>query len=267
MPIIYTCICRAVDGVILTELSQVGGNADQVMQALMERLVEIPEALPAGTRKTFSQTNTDTGDFFGDLVAACTGGYVNMDGSEHFFHITLKHGVYYACISDDSDVRGQQVNFDFLDGLETHFTKEYKESRIAKAKRLGFQKKFLPSLRSKMHYFNVNHTKLARDAKVQTLLNKIEDMKSVLDSNIRLVLRNQEEQLDEMVERSSEMKRESVVFKKRADILLQSNKRKQKMRCFVYGIFGVACFYLLLAAGCGFTFSACRVRQSSSGEK
>lgn len=110
MPIIYCCIYRAFDAVLLTELSQVGGNADQVMQALMERLVEIPEALPAGTRKTFSQRNTDTGDFFGDLVTACTGGYVTMDGSEHFFHIALSEaGVFYACISEDADVRGQQV--------------------------------------------------------------------------------------------------------------------------------------------------------------
>jgi hypothetical protein len=111
MPLIYACVCRAVDAVILTELSQVGGNADQVMQALLERLVEIPEALAAGTRKTFNQRNTDTGDFFGDLVAACTGGYVNMDGSEHYFHVMLSNNgdVFYACISDDEDTRGQQV--------------------------------------------------------------------------------------------------------------------------------------------------------------
>lgn len=105
----YACVCRAVDATMLAELAEVDGNADQVMQALTERLVEIPEALPFGSRKTFSQTNTDTGDFFGDLVMAFTGGYVNMDGSEHFFQIWHNNGVFYACISDDSDYRGQQV--------------------------------------------------------------------------------------------------------------------------------------------------------------
>ena len=107
--ILYTCICRARDAVILVELKEVGGNSDQVMQALTERLVEIPEALPLGTRKTFSQRNTDTGDFFGDLVAACTGGYVTMDGMEHFFHIWHSSGLFVACISDDAEYKGQEV--------------------------------------------------------------------------------------------------------------------------------------------------------------
>lgn len=107
--ILYASIYRATGATILAELAEVGGNADQVMLALIERLVEIPEALPTGTRKTFSQRNTDTGDFFGDLVAACTGGYVSMDGSEHFFQVRLNNGVFYACVSDDSDYRSQQV--------------------------------------------------------------------------------------------------------------------------------------------------------------
>jgi hypothetical protein len=107
--ILYASIFRARDAVILAELKEVGGNSDQVMQALMERLVEIPEALPSGTRKTFSQRNTETGDFFGDLVAACTGGYVSMDGTEHFFHVWNSSGLFFACISDDAEYKGQEV--------------------------------------------------------------------------------------------------------------------------------------------------------------
>jgi hypothetical protein len=157
-------------------------------------------------------------------------------------------------------------NFDFLVDLEKDFTKEFKDGRIARAKALGMHKKFIPSLRSKMHYYNTNHTMLARDAKVQTMLNKIDDMKSVLNHNIRLVLRNQEEQLDTMVERSSMMRRDSVVFKKRAEILLVSQKRKQRMKYCCFGSVALAVCYVLLAVRCGFTLTACRVQNQSGGE-
>ena len=155
-------------------------------------------------------------------------------------------------------------NFNFLEGLETDFTKEYKESRIAKAKALGLQKKFLPSIRSKMHYYNTNHTKLCREQKVQNMLDKIDDMKTVLNKNIRLLVRRQEEQLDDMLELSTSMKRDSVVFKKRAEVLLVSQKRKRAMQYCFMTTFGLGLCYLLLAAGCGFTLAACREKQPSS---
>jgi hypothetical protein len=107
---------------------------------------------------------------------------------------------------------------------------------------------------------------LARDAKVQTMMNKIEDMKSVLNRNIRLVLRNQEEQLDVMERRSELMKRDSVVFKKRTEVLLVSQKRKQRMKYCCFGSITLAVCYVLLAVRCGFNLAACRVQNSSGGE-
>lgn len=108
--IIYVSICRALDAAMLAESMspELGGNAHEVMQLLMERLSEIPEAMGGAEQKTFSQKNQN--DFFGDWVASCTGGYVNMDGGiEHFFHVYLQDGVYYACIGDDRELKGQYV--------------------------------------------------------------------------------------------------------------------------------------------------------------
>ncbi|KAI2508325.1 hypothetical protein MHU86_6130 [Fragilaria crotonensis] len=262
--ILYACICRARDAVMLVELKEVGGNSDQVMQALTERLVEIPEALPSGTRKTFSQRNTDTGDFFGDLVAACTGGYVSMDGTEHFFQVWHSSGLFLTCISDDAEFKGQEVNFDFLKELETDFTKEYSSSRIGRAKALSMQKQFLPNIRSKVHYYNINRTKLCREQKVQSMMDKIEDMKTVLDQNIRLMVKRQEGQLDEMLEKSETMKQDTVVFRKKAEVLLLSARRRQFVRTLTCTIISLGAIYLILAAGCGFTFEACHPKNSSS---
>lgn len=114
--IIYSCICRALDSTVLVESSnpQLGGNASQVTLALMEALRDAPHFAPEGEPKTFSQRNEEEShDFFADLINSCTGGlYVAMDGattSNHFFHVWLKDGIYYSCLSDDEDYREQQV--------------------------------------------------------------------------------------------------------------------------------------------------------------
>lgn len=91
---------------------QLGGNASQVMLALMEALRDAPDLIPEGERRTYSQQNQGSTDFFSELVNSCTGGlYVAMDGttSEHFFHIVHQGGIYYSCLSDDSFHREQQV--------------------------------------------------------------------------------------------------------------------------------------------------------------
>eukprot|EP00548_Thalassiothrix_antarctica_P009569 CAMPEP_0194159406 /NCGR_PEP_ID=MMETSP0152-20130528/77813_1 /TAXON_ID=1049557 /ORGANISM="Thalassiothrix antarctica, Strain L6-D1" /LENGTH=197 /DNA_ID=CAMNT_0038868969 /DNA_START=156 /DNA_END=749 /DNA_ORIENTATION=- len=165
--IFYTCIARTFDGVVLAEAQHptTGGNGDQIMRTLMDRLVEIPEAIPPSTGKTFSQRSKgETGDFFADMLF-CTGGYIFMDGGseiDHFFHVWNYDGIYYSCISDDDDNRAQQVNFDFLKELQTNFKKQSNAHRIAQAKELDFQKKWLPNIRSKSHYYNTNHTELRR---------------------------------------------------------------------------------------------------------
>jgi Synaptobrevin len=127
------------------------------------------------------------------------------------------------------------------------------------ARKLGMQTKFLPNLRSKMHYYDINRVKLSREQKVQTLLNQVEDMRSVMDKNIRLMMEHQEGQLDDMIEKSDIMKQDAVVFKKKAEIILLASKRRLFIRNFSCTFFALGFIYLILALGCGFTFQACRV--------
>jgi hypothetical protein len=188
-----------------------------------------------------------------NLDGMCARCWLHQDtsGTHPIVSITLSFGFLHR-------------NFDFLQGLEDDFTKEFSASRISRAKALGMQKKFLPSIRSKMHYYNINRTKLTREQKVQDMLEKMEDMKSLLDRNIRLMVRRQEGQLDEMLEKSNTMKRDSTVFKKKAEIMLLSTRRKQYARYCFYLTFGLGIIYLLLAAGCGFRFESCHAKTSSS---
>lgn len=109
--IVYTCICRAADVVILAEsLSpELDGNAHEVMGLAIDELKTLGDTVcPPETRKTFSQKQHD--DFFGEMVSSWTGGYVHMDTTDHYFHFWLsKKGIYYACISDDAGYREQAV--------------------------------------------------------------------------------------------------------------------------------------------------------------
>lgn len=141
--------------------------------------------------------------------------------------------------------------------MQKDFTKHISGARVANAKELAFQKQLLPNIRSKIHYYNTNHTELSRDQNVQSVLNQVEDMKSVLHDNIRLVLRHQENQLNTMQQQSRSLQQDSNIFKTRAEALLASQQRKRVMLyCFLF-TFGTFTVYLTLSAFCGFSFQYC----------
>jgi hypothetical protein len=111
MPIIYTCIARAKDATVLAESSapELGGNAPQLTLALLQYIRDHPQVLEEGARKTWSQKNDATADFFTGLFDSLTGGNDLLDGTAHFFHLMKKDGIIFSCLSDDSDTREQNV--------------------------------------------------------------------------------------------------------------------------------------------------------------
>ena len=151
-------------------------------------------------------------------------------------------------------------NFDFLERLRSELVKEFRASRIANAKSMALSKRFLPRVRSAMHYYNINHGKLAREQKVQKMLDKVENMKAVLGRNIQLVLRNQQQELNQLVEQSEAMEEGTKVFKRRADVMKKTSDYKNYKWGAILVVLVLGLTYLLIAAFCGFTFSSCRVR-------
>jgi Synaptobrevin len=148
-------------------------------------------------------------------------------------------------------------NFEFLQTLETEFINEFSNRQISRAKRLGLQKKFGPNIRSKLHYYNTNQTKLCRDQKIQIMLEKVEKVQTIMDRKIRLLIERQEGQLNDMLEKSSNMKEDASVFKKRAETLNQwSKQQKIVYHCGLGGLV-FAFVYLILGLACGFTLQEC----------
>jgi hypothetical protein len=95
MTIIYAVVCRAKDAAILVEVcdKDVKGTFGTIMVELLQHLRDHP-------------------DFFSEACSAAALGNDNdsaNDTDSHFFHLYLKNGVYYCCLSDDADTRDQKV--------------------------------------------------------------------------------------------------------------------------------------------------------------
>jgi hypothetical protein len=125
MTILYTVICRIKDVAILVEVcdSDIKGTFSTIMIELLQHLYKNNTndntIFNDGDCKTFIQQNTEELDFFSHFLEACNNSIYNTTGNDtndgtndtenHYFHLYYKNGIYYCCLSDDSDLRDQKV--------------------------------------------------------------------------------------------------------------------------------------------------------------
>jgi len=282
--IVYAAIARAKDAAILVEVISAdisrGTNVGQVVATMLQHLRDHPELIADGDRRTFVQRNEAETDFFSHFIEACSvalgdtttsdsgsvgGGAGEREGlDEHYFHLYLKDGVYYCCLGDEPDARDQKVNFHFLEHLHGEFTRLYRPWRINGANAYAFDKNFSPSLRSAMHYHNVNHRELARDQKVQALLAQVEDFKDVMGRNINILMENSQK-ATALMSMSTEMQHDAQVFKKRSSALKNMEKRRNCLNlAFGAGVVLVLLYVFVLSI-CGARLEQCQAPSNSNG--
>lgn len=146
--------------------------------------------------------------------------------------------------------------FLFLQHVRDEFRSLYKERRIEKANAYGLDKDFGPHLRSAMHYYNTNHEKFQREAKVEDLRLQMESLKVIMGRNITLLL-ERGENLEMLVDKSNQMMGDTAVFKKRSRQLRSLMQwQYYKTSCLLtFLVIGVV--WLGLSCVCGFNFSRC----------
>ena len=233
----------------------------------MEHLRDNPTLVAEGDLLTFVQRNTEENvDYFSHFLDACSMALGDDLVDENYFHLFLKDGVYYCCISDDEDSRDQKVNFAFLEHVQKEFTKLFKPKRIENANAYALDGTFKPNMRSAMHYHNTNHNALAREESVQKVMAKVQDLQVVMNRNINLLL-ERGEQLDTLLNRSDLLQEDAKVFKKKSRVMLRQQKRRYYARivtivCIVAGL-----SFLASIGICGVGFKYCRAKfnDSSSG--
>eukprot|EP00956_Cyclotella_meneghiniana_P022929 scaffold43948_cov49-Cyclotella_meneghiniana.AAC.2 len=272
--ILYMVIARAKDGAVLVEstLGGVEGNFPQITIEVLKRIVStsdwnsalgtLPssssvELLPPGGQRTFVQRHDD-GGMFGGLfsgVASPWGCNANADDVEsgvmedtldYYFHLSRDdNGLICLCISDDVDPRYHTVNFHCLHDAQTKFTSMYSPSKVTKAKSYEMDKTFHKELGKLMHYYNENRNTFARYDKVNSLLNQVDDLTSLLGRNIEMVL-ERETKLDDLAIKSETLVKDVKVFRKKSVILKKKVRRDYFKWYCVGGIVGLLMIFWTL---------------------
>jgi vesicle-associated membrane protein 7 len=272
--IVYAVICRSKDAAILCEFCSeaLTGNVPQVTAALLEHLRDHPAIMKEGDLKTFRHRNDGSSseeDFFSQFLQACTVAVSTSEdldlGSvqEHFFHLWHQDEVFYCCLSDDSDPREQKVNFAYLQALAHDFGGRYNKRRIRNANSYAMDKEFKPMMRATMHHYNINRAELSRDSHVNLLMAKVEDLKSVLGRNMVLLL-EREQQLDSLMDKATQARRDSMIFKKKAVKAKRRLEMKSYQMWFLIFFSLLVFFYVIITSICGFRWENCRAAAASA---
>lgn len=152
-----------------------------------------------------------------------------------------------------------------MEHLQKEFAKMYRAWRINTANAYAFQKNFSPSLRSAMHYHNINHKELSRDKKVQALLAQVGDFKSIMGRNINILMENQQS-ISSLMIMSEDMQQDAQVFKKRSTQL----KRKKQRKWVCVSLFGcgvvLILIYITVLSICGPRFEYCLASNQSNNK-
>ncbi|KAG7365452.1 synaptobrevin [Nitzschia inconspicua] len=271
--IVYAVICRSKDAGILCDYSSeaLTGNAPQVTASLLEHLRDHPAIMKEGDLKTFRHRNDGMSDedFLSQFLQACTVAINTSDEldagavEEYFFHLWHQDEVFYCCLSDDRDPLQQKVNFAYLQALAHDFGGRYSKRRIRNANSYSMDKEFKPMMRSTMHHYNINRVELSRESHVNSLLGKVEDLKNVLGRNMELLL-EREQKLETLMDKASQARRDSMVFRKRSVKAKRIMEMKSYKMWFLICLSLMAMFYLIIISNCGFRFQYCRAPSTSS---
>jgi Synaptobrevin/Regulated-SNARE-like domain len=280
MTIIYTVIARQKDATVLVEVADSdikGGNLSQIFIRLVEYFRDHP-ITDNGIWRTFVQRNNESDyvhdDFLSFFVEACTSVLndpvkaCTPDGKEYiqeeyFIHVYYYDGILFACLADDPESRDQKVSFAYLETLHKDFVRCFRAGRIQKCRAYTLDKEFTPTVRSLVHYHNVNHNKIRQEQRVRQLEAKVNDMKSILGNNITLLIQRNE-RLERLRNKSDELEDKVQVFRKKSKAYV----REQRYKYYCYNVFVISliilCIYIGLAIPCGFLLQKCEVSMKSN---
>lgn len=146
--------------------------------------------------------------------------------------------------------------------MQQEFCRQYRPGRIKTANAYAFDRNFKPTLRSAMHFHNMNHTSIASEERVQSLRVQVNRMKEVMGMHIQLLLERGDD-LSRLSRKSDAMQEDVSIFRRNAS----RNRRRQARRMYLTvaaGAFIVIVLLILLSLGiCGVGYRYCRHTESS----
>jgi len=138
----------------------------------------------------------------------------------------------------------------------------HRKGRIRTANAYAMDKNFAPSMRSSMHYHNINHKELRQEEKVTRLLAQVSDLRDVMGRNLSLILKRGEK-FDGILARSDALNADAAVFRKKSRQAKRAMQRKYYFWYVVFAVIFVFFLYVVTAGICGPGLDRCK---SSNGQ-
>lgn len=152
--------------------------------------------------------------------------------------------------------------------MATEFVKRHRKGRIDTANAYALDKDFSPTVRSSMHYHNINHKSIAQEERVINLMAKVDNMKHVMGAHIHLML-ERADALEELVDKSETLEEDAAVFKRKSTVIRKRQQRKfwfKKMILAALFTIGFSMFlYVTTISVCGARLQYC-TRKRSNGD-
>jgi hypothetical protein len=125
------------------------------------------------------------------------------------------------------------------------------------------EKKFMPILRSAVHYHNINASKISQDKHVQTAIGKVEDMKVVMGRNLNLLM-ERGENIDALASKSDHMREDASIFKRQSTRMRNKLRRKWICMMALGAAIVLVLMYLIVIGICGVGLDYCKSSSSNS---
>lgn len=155
-------------------------------------------------------------------------------------------------------------NFAFLQHIQKEFVKMHRAGRIKTCNAYALDKNFAPTMRSAMHYHNINHKEIRQEERVTLMLAQVQDMRDVMGRNISMML-ERGERFDNILSKSEALNKDAQIFKKNANTTKAILRRRYYFWYVVFIGIIIVFLYIVMTAVCGFDLSRCRSNANGGG--
>jgi len=211
MPIIYGVVSRGT--IVLAECATARGNFDQVARKILEKI-------PTTANSKMS--------------------YVY---ERHIFHYVVDDQLIYLCMADEEF--GRRIPFAFLEDMKSRFKSTYAE-RGKTALAFAMNEDFARVMKNLMDYYSAN----PNADKINKLKGEVDEVKSVMVSNIEKVL-ERGERIELLVDKTETLSSNAFKFKRQSTALKRSMWWKNIKLILIIVVVIVIVIYVIVAIVCG----------------
>eukprot|EP01120_Amphizonella_sp_Union-15-10_P014660 TRINITY_DN719_c0_g4_i1.p1 TRINITY_DN719_c0_g4~~TRINITY_DN719_c0_g4_i1.p1 ORF type:complete len:281 (-),score=41.67 TRINITY_DN719_c0_g4_i1:125-967(-) len=174
----------------------------------------------------------------------------------HYFHYLVSDGIIFLCMADEAF--GRRIPFAFLEDIKNRFFSMF-DQKGKTAGAYAMNAAFSRELENQMVYYSNNENA----DRIRRVHKKIDEVKDIMVTNIEKVL-ERGEKIEILVDKTEELNRESLNFKKKSTQLKRAMWWKNVKLMIAIGLIIIVVIYIIVAIACkGPSLPACRSSNDS----